>query len=254
MSLGVVASTDAITRQYLEIDVSKRDHETHRAESRAEPDSAPTRQDLSVRAIETIYPSASNSNGTGDWVHLLEALGRGDSKTSLTIHKPAENKRSSMSVQTNHIAPSIKHLTRSKRLRLRRGGWLCLSGADTGGAYCLLEASLAPGEDVPRHVHTREDETYYVLSGELEAAVGGEIFVLGAGDCLMAPRDIPHRLRNPGNVENHYLLMFSPPGFDEFLRVTAVPAPENADAPTEPFPVAARNVREVAADYGIFFG
>src|SRR4029077_5703369 len=30
---------------------------------------------------------------------------------------------------------------------------------------CLLEASLAPGEDVPRHVHTREDETYYVLSG-----------------------------------------------------------------------------------------
>jgi mannose-6-phosphate isomerase-like protein (cupin superfamily) len=129
-----------------------------------------------------------------------------------------------MNVQTfAHKAPSIKHQKRSRRLRLRRGGWLCLSGADTGGAYCLLEASLAPGESVPRHVHTREDETYYVLSGELEVAVGGEVFVLRAGDCLMAPRDIPHQLRNPANVENHYLLMFSPPGFDEFLRVTAVP-------------------------------
>jgi hypothetical protein len=70
----------------------------------------------------------------------------------------------------------------------------------------------------------------------------------------MAPRNIPHQLRNPGNVENHYLLMFSPPGFDEFLRVTAVPMPENTVDAAESIPVAVRNVREVAADYGIFFG
>ena len=93
-----------------------------------------------------------------------------------------------------------------------------------------------------------------VLLGAVSARAVAVVFVLGAGDSLMAPRDIPHQLRNPGNVENHYLLMFSPPGFDEFLRVTAVPAPGSADGPTKPFPVAARNVREVAADYGIFFG
>jgi len=103
-------------------------------------------------------------------------------------------------------------------------------------------------------VHTREHETYYVLSGELEAVVGGEVFVLRAGDCLMAPRDIPHRLRNPGNVENHYLLIFSPPGFDEFLRVTAVFAPDSTASEAESISVAVRNVREVAADNGIFFG
>jgi hypothetical protein len=61
-------------------------------------------------------------------------------------------------------------------------------------------------------------------------------------------------LRNPANVENYYLLIFSPPGFDEFLRVTAVPMPENAVDAVELIPVAVRNVREVAADYGIFFG
>ena len=95
-----------------------------------------------------------------------------------------------MNVDTfTHRAPSIKHQTRSKRLRLRRGGWLCLSGADTGGAYCLLEASLAPGEDVPRHVHTREDETYYVLSGELEAAVGGKVFVLSVESAVRIRTD-----------------------------------------------------------------
>jgi quercetin dioxygenase-like cupin family protein len=108
-------------------------------------------------------------------------------------------------------AASIKHQPRSKRFYFDVGlGSVCLSGADTGGAYCLLEVSLAPGIGVPRHTHTREDETYYVTSGELEVVVGEETFVLKAGDSLMAPRDIPHQLRNSGSTTNHYLLVFSP--------------------------------------------
>jgi AcrR family transcriptional regulator len=74
---------------------------------------------------------------------------------------------------------------------------------------------------VPRHTHTREDEGYYVLSGELEVIVGDKVFILNAGDALMAPRDISDQLRNSGNTENRYLLIFSPPGFEEFLQVTA---------------------------------
>ena len=152
-------------------------------------------------------------------------------------------------------APSIKHQPRSKRYYFDVGiGSVCLSGADTGGAYCLLDIGLAPGMTVPRHMHTREDEAYYVLSGELEVIVGDEVFILRAGDTLIAPRDIPHQLRNSGDVENHYLIMFSPSGFEGFLKATAVPAPDNAVAPTEPPAVAVRNVHELAADYGIQFG
>jgi len=152
-------------------------------------------------------------------------------------------------------APSIKHQPRSKRYYFDVGiGSVCLSGADTGGAYCLLDIGLAPGMTVPRHMHTREDEAYYVLSGELEVVVGDEVFILRAGDTLMAPRDIPHQLRNSGDVENHYLIMFSPSGFEGFLKATAVPAPDNAVAPTEPPAVAVRNVHKLAANYGIQFG
>jgi hypothetical protein len=107
---------------------------------------------------------------------------------------------------------------------------------------------------VPRHTHTREDEVYYVLAGELEVTVGEERFVLKPGDTLVAPRDIPHQLRNSGNVENHYLQVFSPPGFEGFLKRTAVPAPNDAVAPTEPPAAAVGNVRELAAGYGILFG
>jgi quercetin dioxygenase-like cupin family protein len=154
-----------------------------------------------------------------------------------------------------HRAPAIKHQPRSKRYYFDVGiGGVCLSGADTGGAYCLLDIGLAPGMAVPRHMHTREDEAYYVLSGELEVVVGDEVFILRAGDTLIAPRDIPHQLRNSGDVENHYLIMFSPSGFEGFLKATAVPAPDNAVAPTEPPAVAVRNVHQLAADYGILFG
>jgi len=156
---------------------------------------------------------------------------------------------------TDRRAPSIKYQPKSKRDYFDVGiGSVCLSGEDTGGKYCLLEVSLASGMGVPRHTHTLEDEVYYVLAGELEVTVAEERFVLKPGDTLMAPRDIPHQLRNPGNVENHYLLIFSPPGFEGFLKRTAVPAPNDAVAPTKPPAVAVRDVLELAAGYGILFG
>ena len=152
-------------------------------------------------------------------------------------------------------APSIRHQPRAKRYYFDVGlGSVCLSGRDTGGAYCLLEVSLAPGMAVPRHAHTREDEVYFVLAGGLEATVGEETFVLQPGDTLLAPRDIPHQLRNSGNSENHFLLMFSPSGFEEFIMATAVPAPDNAVAPMEPPEIAVQKVHELAASFGILFG
>src|SRR5215475_7301452 len=80
-------------------------------------------------------------------------------------------------------APSIKHQPRAKRYYFDVGlSSVCLSGKDTGGTYCLLEVSLAPGMGVPRHTHTREDEVYFVLAGELEVKVGESVFVLRQGD------------------------------------------------------------------------
>jgi quercetin dioxygenase-like cupin family protein len=154
-----------------------------------------------------------------------------------------------------HRASAIKHQPRADCWYFDVAiGSVCLTGEDTGGAYCLIEACLAPGIGVPRHMHTREDEAYYVLSGELEVTVAGECYVLGAGDTLMAPRGIPHQLRNSGDQENHYLLVFSPSGFENFLKATAIPAPPDAVAPNEPPAVAVRNVHALAEEYGIEFG
>jgi mannose-6-phosphate isomerase-like protein (cupin superfamily) len=93
---------------------------------------------------------------------------------------------------TDHRAPSIKYQPRSKRYYFDVAiGSVCLSGEDTVGAYCLLELSLASGMSVPRHTHGREDEAYYVLSGELEVIVGDEVFILRDGDTLMVRATFP---------------------------------------------------------------
>src|SRR5882757_8675154 len=42
----------------------------------------------------------------------------------------------------------------------------------TGGAFGLLEASVPPGGGPPPHVHTREDEAFYLLDGILEVTAG----------------------------------------------------------------------------------
>ena len=153
------------------------------------------------------------------------------------------------------IAPAVKYQRKPKRYYFDVAlGSIFVSGEDTGGAYCLLDLRVAPGKGVPRHTHTSEDEAYLVLSGELEAIVGDQVFTLRAGETLIAPRNIPHQLRNSGTIANHYLIMFSPAGFEEFLKATSVPAPDDAVAPTEPPGVAARNVFELAGDYGIRSG
>jgi quercetin dioxygenase-like cupin family protein len=118
---------------------------------------------------------------------------------------------------TDRRAPSIKYQPRSKRYYFDVGiGSGCLPGEDTGGKYCLLEVSLASRMSVPRHTHTREDEAYYVLSGELEVIVGGKFFTLRAGDTLMASRDIPHQLRNSGKAEITISSCARPPGSRSF--------------------------------------
>jgi len=48
-----------------------------------------------------------------------------------------------------------------------------MTSADTGGAFALLEVTAPPQSAVPLHVHTREDETFFILDGTIEAECGG---------------------------------------------------------------------------------
>jgi hypothetical protein len=87
-----------------------------------------------------------------------------------------------------------------------------------------MEASLAPGRLVPPHVHSREDEIFYVLEGELGVRIGDQEFQIGPGSCVFAPRSIPHAVWNMGTQPNRGLSLFLPGGFEKFFEeLAAVP-------------------------------
>jgi mannose-6-phosphate isomerase-like protein (cupin superfamily) len=118
-------------------------------------------------------------------------------------------------------------------------------GAQTGGAFAMMEQSVPPGHGPRRHVHHREEESFYILEGEFGFEVGDRTFVVGPGTFVLGPRDVPHRFWNAGQTTGRFLLIMSPPGlepfFEEFSRVMA-------DSPDD-------KVRQavVAGRYGIEF-
>src|ERR687897_680734 len=104
-----------------------------------------------------------------------------------------------------------------------------VDGDTSGGALALLDERGRRGNMPPLHVHRHDDETFYVLEGELTLFVGGEQIVLGPGQAALAPRDVPHAYR----VESRGLLFTPAAGFDSFVREVAQPAPADELPPAE---------------------
>ena len=100
---------------------------------------------------------------------------------------------------------------------------ILIDGSETGGAQALIETTQIPGAEPPLHVHEREDETFYVLEGNLSVWVGGQVHHLQAGESIFLPRGIPHtfRIKSP-TVRG--LNFISPAGFEQWFRELGTPA------------------------------
>jgi quercetin dioxygenase-like cupin family protein len=92
-----------------------------------------------------------------------------------------------------------------------------------GGTFTIIEVGLPPGEMIPPHTHSREDECAFVLEGELTFDVGGEIVVASAGSFVIKPRGVYHAFCNTGTVHNRHLEIHTPGDFegyyDEYERI-----------------------------------
>jgi quercetin dioxygenase-like cupin family protein len=91
------------------------------------------------------------------------------------------------------------------------------TGASTGGRYGLLESTIPPGFSPPLHVHHREDESFYVLEGQLRLQCGDETFVAPAGSYIFLPRDVPHSFRVEGDTPARMLTLETPGGGERFF-------------------------------------
>lgn len=95
----------------------------------------------------------------------------------------------------------------------RRGGDLRVTlspktvGAMSGFGGVLF---LQPGEFVTEHYHPYSEEFLHVISGDLEMRLDGEPVSLQAGDSLLVPIGMRHRLVNVGDSRAHAVFHLSP--------------------------------------------
>jgi mannose-6-phosphate isomerase-like protein (cupin superfamily) len=105
------------------------------------------------------------------------------------------------------------------------------TGESTGGGLVLLENLTAPGGGPPPHMHTREDEFWYVLEGTFEIRIGDQMHALGPGGFAYAPRGTVHNFRNAAKTPSRILIGFTPGGMEGFFRESGRPATDDRPAP-----------------------
>lgn len=107
------------------------------------------------------------------------------------------------------------------------------TGAETSGSFSLWEAVVPPGAGAPPHTHAREDEAFYVLSGELIIEFEDEPAPrrVAPGGFFFGARGRRHSFRNVGNKPARVLILSAPScGLDQMFAeleaATAAGMPE----------------------------
>jgi mannose-6-phosphate isomerase-like protein (cupin superfamily) len=103
--------------------------------------------------------------------------------------------------------------------------------ADNNGVFDFVISKIRQGTEPPPHVHAREDEFFYVLSGEMRFYVGGEVFTVTAGECMFLPRRKPHAWLITSEAV-HVIGLMVPGGFLDAINKMNAPA-ERMEVPTE---------------------
>lgn len=105
----------------------------------------------------------------------------------------------------------------------------------TGGVLGLVDAIVPPGGGPPPHVHTREDEFFFILEGEVtfyleSPGIKGPI-IAPAGTFLFAPRNQKHRFHNHTPRPARMLFGVLPGGMEGLFKDAGRQLPAGAATP-----------------------
>ncbi|MFY0715398.1 cupin domain-containing protein [Seonamhaeicola sp. NFXS20] len=119
-----------------------------------------------------------------------------------------------------------------------------LIGSDTGNQIVEWVDNVEPGVGIPPHIHTKEDEIFRVIKGQIEIMVDGKTTILNEGDVAFAPKEIPHSWKVVGTEKAKMITSAFPAGIEHmFQELAKLPAgPPNFE-----------KVSEICAKHGINF-
>ena len=125
------------------------------------------------------------------------------------------------------------------------------TGEQTNGKYALWEAIVPPGGGPPPHVHSREEEGFYILEGEITFTVKGERIVLKAGTFANMPIGTPHSFKNESSQTAKMLISVAPAGLEQMFFEVGVPLDSGAITTPPPTKDEIERLLAAAPRYGV---
>jgi quercetin dioxygenase-like cupin family protein len=128
-----------------------------------------------------------------------------------------------------------------------------VTGEQSNGSSFVIDCLVGPGGGPPPHRHTREEESFFLLEGELTVTFEGRTVRMKPGDFVHFPRGTVHGFRNEGAGFARMLATFSPAGMEGWFREAYDPAPDREAVPPGPTEAMLARMAEAAARYGVEF-
>lgn len=97
-----------------------------------------------------------------------------------------------------------------------------LGAAETRGRFALWEGVFPRGAAPPLHSHP-QDETFYILEGEVTVWAGERERSCRAGNVVFAPANTPHAFLVESDTAR-MLFLSTPAGIEDFVAALAEPA------------------------------
>ena len=91
----------------------------------------------------------------------------------------------------------------------------------TGGAISVIMAWHKPGEGPPDHVHSSQEEMFFIVEGTYELTLDGQTSTVGPGTIVFIPRNVMHRFKNVGGTTARMLDWSLPGGQDRYFKAVS---------------------------------
>jgi quercetin dioxygenase-like cupin family protein len=125
------------------------------------------------------------------------------------------------------------------------------TGDETNGAYAMWEALVPPGGGPPPHIHSREEEAFYVFEGEITFQIDGQKLVATAGMFANMPVGCQHSFRNDSDKPAKMIISVAPAGLEQMFVEVGHPLEASATSAPSPSRADIEKLLRIAPNYGI---
>jgi quercetin dioxygenase-like cupin family protein len=126
-----------------------------------------------------------------------------------------------------------------------------VTGDETDGRYAMFEATVPPGGGPPPHIHSREEESFFILEGEITFQINDQRVIAEAGTFANMPVGSIHSFRNATDKPARMIISVAPAGLEKMFFEVGIPMPPGATTAPAPTQEEIAKLLQIAPQYGI---